>query len=136
MSQCSRCGSAVDTDNKRTHHYCESCEAVFDEIRENGVTVRSRHGNREFERDPYDAPTYYADRHPQNQVEALACGKIKMERTDSRGVFIYQRRGSRWLIDEYLNAHPGIADDVQQEIELIRGTDDSGGGGLRDLLPI
>jgi len=136
MSQCSRCGSVVDTDTERTHHYCDDCKAVFDEVREQGVTVRSRHGNREFARYPYVAPSYYPNREPQTQVEALANAKIKMEQTDSRGVFIYQKRGSRWLIDEYLDAHPGIADDVREEIESIRGTDDRGGGGLRDLLPI
>lgn len=135
MTQCSRCGSAVHADTERTHHYCDDCKAVFDEVREHGVTVRSRHGNREFHQFPYEGPSYYPNRGPENQVEALACAKIRMEETDSRGVFIYQKRNSRWLIDEYLDAHPDIADDVQEEIESLRDTND-GGGSLRDLLPI
>jgi len=80
-------------------------------------------------------PSYYDDRDPETQVEALACAKLKMEETDSRGVFIYQKRGSRWLIDEYLDAHPEIAADVQKEVESLHDRD-AGGGYLRDLIPI
>ena len=135
MTQCSRCGTNVDTNLERTHDYCDDCEAVFDEVRDRGVTVRSRHGNREFRRYPYEAPSFYPNRDPQNQVEALACAKIKMEKTQSRGLFIYQKRGSKWLINEYLDAHPNIAADVEGEIESIRGSKNDG-GSWRDLIPI
>lgn len=135
MPQCSRCGSTVPDDTERTHHYCDNCSAVLDQVREQGVAVRSRHGNREFHQYPYEGPSYYADRGPENQVEALACAKLKMEETDSRGVFIYQKRGSRWLIDEYLDAHPSIAADVKKEMKSLRGRGDRG-GYLRELIPI
>lgn len=83
---------------------------------EDGVTVRSRHGNRDFNRYPYDAPNINGHA-PENQVEALAAGLRQMRERNVRGVFIYQKTGSYWLISEYLDSHPSIAADVAEYLE-------------------
>jgi hypothetical protein len=86
---------------------------MFQQIRKNGVFVRSRHGNREFHRYPYVGPSPPGtDQPPQNQVEALAGAIEEMEKQSCRGVFHYQKTGSWWLVEEYLESHPGIAEDV------------------------
>lgn len=55
-----------------------------------------------------------------------------MEEKGVRGVMRYHRTGSRWLIDEYLEAHPGIAADVEAE---RRGTLDRVRDAARQALP-
>lgn len=49
------------------------------------------------------------------QVEALAAYLDLMEKHDCQGLFEYSPSGSRWLVEEYLEAHPGIAEDVESE---------------------
>ena len=126
---CARCGASdsglsalgptVD------YEYCDDCNELFKDIHANGVTVRSRHTNDAFDQVPYvvgiadhsgpHTANIHDSNRPMNQVEALAMGKDAMEKYDLPGVFIYQKTGSVWLIDEYLDAHPGIAEDVRRE---------------------
>ena len=131
MAKCARCGS----DNAKPprfnlhgeYEYCNECQDEFEQAKENGVVVRSRHTNREFDQLPYvvevnvegiDNPhtqSISSSNKPKNQTEALAMAKNLMDEHDLRGLFIYQKTGSLWLIDEYLEAHPGIAEDVEDE---------------------
>lgn len=131
MPTCARCGAAnagpPSLNLNGEYAYCDDCNAVFESIKENGVHVRSRHTNREFARLPYvvevsaegidnpHAQTIYSRNKPTNQTEALAMAKQIMEEHDLPGVFVYQKSGSVWMIDEYLDAHPGIARDVENE---------------------
>lgn len=121
IDECARCGAPVTADSRWIHSgsqydYCEDCGEVFDNVIEDGVTVRSRHGNQEFHHYPYEAPKINGDT-PENQVEALAAGLKQMREKDVQGVFIYQKTGSYWLISEYLDAHSSIATDVEEYLE-------------------
>lgn len=130
-TKCARCGAPV---SDTTHYlaqgpeydYCRECFNEFERVKEEGVVVRSRHGNREFNRFPYEAPRING-KDPKNQTEALAGALKKMRQNDVPGLFIYQKTGSYWLIDEYLEAHPGIAEDVEEYLESSKS--------LRDYLP-
>lgn len=120
-NECARCGAPVTADSRWVHSgsqysYCEGCGEDFEKVMEDGVTVRSRHGNRDFNRYPYDAPNINGHA-PENQVEALAAGLRQMRERNVRGVFIYQKTGSYWLISEYLDSHPSIAADVAEYLE-------------------
>lgn len=117
-TKCARCGDPVIgkkhwISKGSQYNYCDECCEEFENVKEGGVTVRSRHGNREFRRFPYEAPQINGE-DPKNQTEALAAGLKVMREEDVRGLFIYQKTGSYWLIDEYLDAHPSIAEDVEK----------------------
>lgn len=137
MTTCARCGASnagpPALNLYREYEYCDHCNSQFKSAKENGVLVRSRHTNAEFERVPYvvevsvegiDNPhtqTAGSSNRPRNQTEALAMGKEMMGKHDLPGVFVYQDTGSVWLIDEYLDAHPGIAEDVEKEMKSRKG---------------
>lgn len=132
MPTCARCGAEEagppGVNMHRDYNYCDECNETFNEVYENGVVVRSRHTNRASHMVPYEVGvrgnvediSYDATR-PNNQTEALAMGKELMAKHSLPGLFIYQKTGSVWLVDEYLEAHPGIAEDVHAEM---------GGGGF------
>ena len=128
MPDCARCGAeGVEPPNEYwdSYVYCDDCRAIIEDAKENGVVVRSRHGNRLSDEVPYEVTvnvdgiknphTVNSSNRPRNQVEALAMGKKIMRKHDLPGVFIYQKSGSEWLLEEYLEAHPGIAEDVENE---------------------
>lgn len=137
MSKCARCGDPTTGEEhyisrySQSYDYCEDCCETFEEVKENGVKVRSRHGNRidNPRRDLWADAPYIDGRPPRNQVEALAAAVREMEEHDVRGIFIYQKTGSRWLISEYLDAHPSIAADVEEYLESQQG------GLLSRILP-
>ncbi|RZV08654.1 hypothetical protein BDK88_2728 [Natrinema hispanicum] len=142
MGKCARCGTEDANPPKHNRHldyeYCDECQEMFDSVWENGVVVRSRHSNRAFDDLPYEVSIRADDvnttenwrdkRNPQNQVEALGEAKKAMETYDLPGLFIYQKTGSVWLIDEYLETHPKIRGDVEDY------NDSSGGGFLSNIL--
>lgn len=113
MVTCTRCGAeAEESPAYGKYNYCDECVEMFEEIRKNEMLIRSRHGNREFDRYPYEVTG--AGIQP-NQVKALAKGLDVAEKRGVRAVFHYQKTRLWWLVDEYLEAHPGIAEDVEKE---------------------
>lgn len=120
---CVRCEATIDSGGvrfkKRT--YCDTCVSEFEDIAEDGVVVRSRHGKSDFGQKPYvvsgDGNQYIEH----SQTEALARGRELTETLGCRGLFIYWRHGSHWDLEVYLDEHPGIARDVETERRKIRG---------------
>lgn len=143
MARCARCGAPGANPPRLNNHgeynYCDDCQDQFDRARQNGITARSRHGNREFREYPYEvsiAPQHtdkldaligQKSTTPQSQTEALAICKRVMDRYDIPGLFLYQKTGSVWLIDEYLQAHPSISQDIRREIVTMSSGDSSPG---------
>lgn len=119
MATCARCGDDCEPGRLSPEYdYCQACLDRFEEPRENGVYVYWRNNNTNT------LPAGYCVNSPEStdemcssQVKALAAAKGEMEKNDIGGLFHYRRTDSRWLIDEYLEAHPGIAEDVRQERE-------------------
>lgn len=101
--------------------YCTNCVTLFEEIAEEGVVVRSRHDEPDYDEIPYVIHWDGTAQTAENQIEALARGKEVAERNDVAGLFIYQRRGSHWILDAYLDAHPDLRSKVVSERRKIRG---------------
>jgi hypothetical protein len=103
------------------HVYCTDCVATFERIAEEGVVVRSRHGEDDHDEIPYvvywDGQAHAED----GQVAALARGTELAATNGVDGLFAYQRTGSRWRLDAYLDAHPDIASRVRERRRKIRG---------------
>jgi len=125
---CARCGDEAD-DPSRGYDYCEDCRDLFNTVQEDGVFCM-RHSNRTG-----GGRHAYVVNHPggsrvcDSQTEGLANAVDLMDRHDCRGVFAFPPNGSRWLVDEYLSAHPGIASDVRSYRKKHIAADD---GGLID----
>jgi hypothetical protein len=133
-AMCARCGEELDTNEEphwiqssANYDYCNKCCRVFEQTRDEGVVVRNRYGNRDYQGAPYEGPGI-GGQAPNNQTEALAGGLRKMREKNIPGLFIYQKTGSYWLIDEYLEAHPSIANDVESLLERV----DSNGGSTQN----
>lgn len=118
MGRCDRCGDDATQESfayqqGSGYQYCSDCWSTFEEIQENGVRATWKANRAGMAQEIYEV-TYsgevevYAD----SQVEALeACLRL-MGENDCRGLFEYSKSGSRWLVSEYLDAHPEIAQDV------------------------
>lgn len=118
MHICDRCGSGTTNQQLRDYAYCDDCIEVFEEVRENEVAVVQRKPPTPstFPDTLYSVTDNIADEHKteRTQVAGLATGLTYTEKHDCRGVFHNQDLGSLWLLSEYLEAHPGIAADVEQ----------------------
>lgn len=103
------------------HVYCTDCVATFERVAEEGVVVRSRHGEDRYDEIPYvvywDGSTYTED----DQATALARGTGLADENGVDGLFVYQRTGSHWSLDTYLDAHPDIATQVREKRRKLRG---------------
>lgn len=124
QTTCSLCGTVQNQLNRTRpegdHGYCDECWDTFEKVKESGVYIRGRHFNRSGRKWSYAVTGAHVDE-THNQVKALAVAKDKMERRGCRGLFRYPPSGSRWLVDEYLEAHPGIAEDVERERASLIG---------------
>jgi|GEM_PF-2439533 len=103
------------------HVYCTDCVATFERIAEEGVVVRSRHGEDDHDEIPYVVYWEGQAHAEDNQIAALARGTELAATNGVDGLFAYQRTGSRWRLDAYLDAHPDLASRVQERRRKIRG---------------
>ena len=62
----------------------------------------------------------------QSQIDALARGKYVADETGLSAIFKYETSGSRWLLDEYLEAHPDIRQDVHERLRRVPDRTDDG----------
>lgn len=124
MTECARCGAITESKVDKWYTYCDECHTTFQQVRKNGVTARSTHGEsvRTIRGVPYvvsighevDQTHLGFNSHVGSQVEALGEAKKVMDQYDLPGLFKYNKTGSRWLIEEYLEAHPSIQEDVEE----------------------
>ncbi|MFB6183143.1 MAG: hypothetical protein ABEI96_01195 [Haloarculaceae archaeon] len=120
---CLRCGTDLTSAAVRFEDrvYCANCVETFQAVADGGVIVESRHGTRDYDEKPYLVSGGGERYIEYSQVEALARGQELAARLDVRGLFIYWRNGSHWLLQTYLDQHPKIRADVQDERQKIRG---------------
>lgn len=57
----------------------------------------------------------YGDRHASDRVDALATATEITDRQGISGVFDCPETDTRWLVAEYLDAHPEVAEAVASE---------------------
>ena len=116
MPECERCGAFTDNRRSGEYHYCSDCLDIFNEVRQAGVVVKGE--------DEYDV-LVNVDGHEEkggkeySQVDALARGKLVADELGVDGLFEYDGTGSIWLIEEYLNTHPSIQNDVSRRLSRI-----------------
>lgn len=138
---CTRCGErfAEGGVQFKQRVYCAACVGLFEAIAEEGVVVRSRHDRDNFQKKPYVVAGGGEQYVEHSQVEALARGKQLAERMETRGLFIFWKHGSHWVLDRYLDEHPEIARDVEGEARKLRGSSpvqpdgESAGGDRIDI---
>jgi ribosomal protein L37AE/L43A len=122
---CTRCKRPVTSKAVQfgAYVYCDDCVETFERTSETGVVVRSRHGDDVYDETPY---VVYWDgtAHPEDdQIAALARGSELADENGVDGLFVYQRTGSHWFLDAYLDTHPDIAADVREKRRKLRGED-------------
>jgi hypothetical protein len=119
MAECVRCGDFTDNPADGEYHYCDDCLDHFAEVEGNGVIV---------EEDPADDAYYIIvtardasmdGGSESSQADALARGKYVADETGLPALFKYKSSGSRWILDEYLEAHPKIRQDVHDRIRRV-----------------
>jgi hypothetical protein len=54
-----------------------------------------------------------------SQVDGLARGKYISDETGLPALFKYESTGSRWVLDEYLEAHPKIRQQVHERLSRV-----------------
>lgn len=102
------------------YRYCPECRRDFERIREEGVVVQGRQGMSAADEGLIKkyAITLRGDeddlREADSQVEALSVAKDLMDEYDLPGLFIYPPSGSVWHLEDYLETHPEVAEDVSQ----------------------
>jgi hypothetical protein len=125
MAECERCGDFTDNPADGEYHYCDACLDEFAEIESNGVVVEGGAG------DEYHVIVTARDAsldggQELSQVNALARGKYIADENDLPALFKYQPSSSRWVLEEYLEAHPGIRQDVHERIRRVPDRADDG----------
>lgn len=128
MGECVRCGTFTDLPAEGDYQYCEDCRERFAEIETNGVVIeQSDGGYHVYAMSEADIDGGWED----SQVAALARGKHIADDLGVAALFKYEETGSRWVLSEYLRAHPSIRGDV---VERLARVPDNGDKGLVDRL--
>lgn len=126
MGECARCGAFTDNPAKGQYQYCEDCQQLFDEIRQNGVIVQQTPGSGGYEVYVTHESEEYSGGTESNQAEALARGKYIADDLGIEGLFEYEKAGSQWKLEEYLQEHPNVRQDVMQRLSRIPENTESG----------
>jgi len=118
MPECVRCGDFTDNPSEGDYHYCSSCQERFSEIEDRGVIVEDTTGDEVHvivtaHDESFDGGA------ENSQIDGLARGKYISDETGLPAVFTYERTGSRWILDEYLESHPGIRQEVYQRLSRV-----------------
>jgi hypothetical protein len=134
MAECARCHDFTDNPADGEYHYCDDCLDEFAEIEQRGVIVEDEPGGG-VHVIVTASDTSIDGGKEQSQIDGLARGKHIADETGLPAIFKYERSGSRWLLEEYLEAHPDIRQQVHERLRKL--PDDSSSGFLnrvRDLL--
>ena len=127
MAECARCSAFTDNHAKGDYPYCDDCHDRFENVRESGVIVRQIPDSGEYQIDVTTSTGRNQGGTEKTQVDALARGKHLADKYGLEALFEYQRSGSQWMLDEYLQAHPEIRQDVR---ERLRRTPEKTDGGF------
>lgn len=126
MPECERCGAFTDNPAEKEYHYCDSCQSKFEEVCQNGVVIQQSKPNGDYnifvasENEDYQGGT------ESSQVDALARAKHLSDKLRMEALFQYKKSGSRWMLEEYLQAHPSIRRDVLDRLSRLPENQDAG----------
>ncbi|WP_136717567.1 hypothetical protein [Halorientalis salina] len=126
MPECTRCGAFTDTEPSGEYQYCQDCQDRFAEIEQSGVVVEQDKAGGDYHIIVTDGDASLTGGSEQTQIEALARGKYIMDECGVDGLFKYAETGSMWLLEEYLQSHPNIRQDVHQRLSRVPENTDEG----------
>jgi hypothetical protein len=125
MAECVRCNDFTDNRRQGDYIYCDDCLDRFNNIEQNGVVVTdTENGDVQITVTADDGSVDGGIE--QSQADGLARGKYIMDETGLKGVFKYERSGSVWILDEYLQAHPKIRQQVNRRLSRVPERSDEG----------
>ncbi|GAA3880133.1 hypothetical protein [Haloarcula argentinensis] len=119
MAECARCGAFTDNEADGEYHYCDDCLADFATIEQSGVVVEQATEGGAYHLIVTDGDASLDGGQETSQVDALARGKYICDECGLNGVFKYAPSGSTWVLSEYLQAHPGIRQDVHERLRRV-----------------
>lgn len=119
MPECVRCGDFTDNDPEGEYHYCDDCLDTFDEIEQSGVIVEQDEPGGDYHIVVTGHETSLDGGTELSQHEALARAKYISDEENVPALFEYERTGSRWILDEYLQEHPSIRQDVHDRLRRV-----------------
>lgn len=126
MAECARCGDFTDNPAEQRYHYCDDCLDRFAEIESNGIIVEEDASDNEYHIIVTAQNSSMGGGVERSQTDALARGKYIADETDHLALFKYETTGSRWVLDEYLQAHPGIRREVHERLRRVPEQTDDG----------
>lgn len=126
MAECDCCGDFTNNPTEGQYHYCDACLDRFAEIESNGVIVEEDISNNEYNIIVTAQSSSMEGGTERSQVDALARGKYIANKTNLPALFKYTTSGSQWVLDEYLNAHPSIQQDVHERLRRVPDRTDGG----------
>lgn len=126
MPECERCGDFTDNPAEKQYHYCNSCQSKFDEVRQNGVIIQQSSEHGEYNVFVAADNEDHQGGAESSQTDALARAKHISDEIGADVLFQYKQSGSRWMLDEYLQAHPSIRRDVLDRLNRVPDDQDSG----------
>jgi len=118
MPECVRCGDFTDNPSDGEYHYCDECLDYFAAVEERGVIIEHEsdgdvHVIVTANNESFDGGS------EQSQIDGLARGKHIAEQTGLPAIFKYKATGSCWELDEYLQAHPKIRQNVHERLRRV-----------------
>ena len=131
MGECARCNAFTDNETDQQYQYCDACLDEFATIEHSGVIIEQETSGGDYHIIVTSADASLDGGQEASQVDALARGKYIADECNLRGLFKYDHSGSTWVLDEYLQAHPSIRQDVH---ERLRRVPEESSGGLMDRI--
>lgn len=119
MAECVRCGDFTDNPSEGDYHYCEDCLNRFSQIESSGVIIEQDGANGEYHVIVTDGTASLDGGSEDSQEGALARGKYISDECGVEALFKYENTKSRWILDEYLQAHPDIRQDVHERLRRV-----------------
>lgn len=119
MPECARCGDFTDNPAQKHYNYCDNCQDLFNDIRSSGIVIEPIGRQKGYDVRIASSKKGYSGGRESNKVDALARGQWLMDELGVQGIFTYHGSGSTWLIEGYLETHPGINRKVQDRISRV-----------------
>ena len=119
MPECVRCGAFTDNPAEEDYHYCDECLDRFAEIERSGVIVEQNEPGGDYHVIVTDQNASLDGGTELSQTDALARGKYICDECGLDGLFKYKRTGSRWVLEEYLRAHPSLRQEVHERLRRV-----------------
>lgn len=119
MAECSRCGDFTDNPADGDYHYCDDCQAEFNRIRDRGVIVQQNRSQGNYNIYVSAQDERHRGGTEESQIDALARGVYLTDELGLDGLFEYERSGSQWILQEYLQEHPSIKSDVVDRLSRV-----------------